>query len=300
MNGTRPKILAVDDSLGNLIALEAVFSGQPFQLIQAQSGQEALALLKATPNISVILLDVQMPGMDGYETARQIKKTEGIKDIPIIFITAVFREDPFVKRGYEVGAIDYFSKPFDPDILRTKVGIYASHQQKSVLLQEREKRITETEDLLRAGRKLSSILETLPVGVMIADVNGEICQINEEVANILCENLSAPDDQYGSAMGWWDNTGKLIKGKDSALEKALRLGISTHNELMHVDCSGGKKTILASASPLRALDGHIVGAGVVIQDITESKKMEKDLESKIINLISLGVELGEVSRQTNP
>lgn len=289
----KPKILAVDDSPSNLIALEAVFSGEPFELIEAKSGFEALEYLqKNKDNIAVILLDVQMPEMDGFETARRIKRIEGCAEIPIIFITAVFREDPFILKGYSVGAIDYFSKPFDPDILRTKVGIYAAHQQKSYLLREREKRITETEELLKTGRKLSSILETLPVGVMIADVDGEVFQTNEEVSHILCTDLSAPNDQYGSVMGWWDAEGKMIKQKGGPLERAIVRGQSSHNEIIYIKClDGTSKTILASATPLRALDGHIVGAGVVIQDITKSKEIEKDLEGKIMNLISLGVEL---------
>ena len=125
-----------------------------------------------------------MPVMDGFETARRMKSIEGCRDIPIIFITAVYKEDPFIKKGYEVGGIDYFSKPFDPEILRLKVGLYSSFRQKTYLLQERETRIKETEELLKTGRKLSDVLESLPVGVLIADAEGRVCQANEQALKI--------------------------------------------------------------------------------------------------------------------
>ena len=133
----RLHILAVDDQPGNLIALEAVLSRE-YNLINANSGVEALTILKQRQDIAVILMDIQMPIMDGFDTATLAKKIEGYQDIPIIFITATYKEEPFVKRGYEVGGIDYFSKPFDPEILKLKVGIYASFGQKTALLKERE------------------------------------------------------------------------------------------------------------------------------------------------------------------
>ena len=182
---TRPiNLLLVDDHPSNLLALEAVLSDREYNLIMAHSGYEAIELMK-THEIALVLLDIQMPGMDGFETARQMKSIEGCRDIPIIFITAVYNEDPFIKKGYEVGGIDYFSKPFDPEILRLKVRLYSSFRQKTYLLQEREKRIKETEELLKTGRKLSDALESLPVGVLIADADGRVCQANEQALKIL-------------------------------------------------------------------------------------------------------------------
>src|SRR5262245_11325384 len=120
----KPTILAVDDTPTNLVALEAVLD-KDFALVFARSGPEAMALLQEQ-SVDVILMDVQMPNMDGFEAAEQIKKLPGCEDIPIVFITAVYNEDPHVKRGYAAGGVDYFTKPFDPDLLRLKVGIYAS------------------------------------------------------------------------------------------------------------------------------------------------------------------------------
>lgn len=115
----------MDDTPANLIALDAVLSRE-YQVVPAKSGAEAVAYLEVHQDVDVILLDVQMPRMDGYEAATRIKAIPHWKDIPLIFITAIFRDDPHVKRGYEVGAIDYFTKPFDPEILKLKVGIYSA------------------------------------------------------------------------------------------------------------------------------------------------------------------------------
>ncbi len=290
------KILAIDDQKSNLVALEAVFSGTEFQIIEAHSGYEGLSILEADEHIAVVLLDVQMPVMDGFETARKIKQLKNYHDVPIIFITAVFSEDPFVKKGYEVGGIDYFSKPFDPEILKTKVSFYSANKQRAMLLRERERQLLETEKLLSAGRKLSSILETLPVGVLIADQTGKICQANQEISRIFCSENALANDQYGKLLGWWDHEGRLLKEAGGPLEKALDFGLSSHHELLRITCiDGTEKSLLSSASPLTAEDGHVVGAVIVIQDVTESKKVVEDLEDKIINLISIGVELNEAS-----
>jgi PAS domain S-box-containing protein len=283
-------LLAVDDMPANLIALEAVL-GSEYHLVLANSGEEALELFNARNDFDLILMDLQMPGMDGFETAARIKRTEHGKDIPIIFITAIYKEEPFVRKGYEVGAVDYFSKPFDPEILKMKVGIYSAFRQKAAILREREIQIRESEELLKAGRKLSSILESLPVGVLIADVEGRVCQTNEAVGRILKSTEFAENDAYGKILGWWGMEGQLIKDQRAPLYRAIHSGEASHNELMPVRCiDGTEKMILGSASPLRAKDGHIVGAVVVIQDVTEPKKIELDLESRITKLVSLGIE----------
>jgi len=98
-------VLAVDDQHANLVTLDAVLSPD-FDVVRARSGEEALAILQARDDIDVILLDVQMPGMDGFEVAARVKQLPGCKDIPIVFVTAVYHEDPFVKQGYQVGIID--------------------------------------------------------------------------------------------------------------------------------------------------------------------------------------------------
>jgi len=293
MNDTQKiKILAVDDIPSNLIALESVFYKSNYQLIEATSGAEALSILAKDTDIALVLLDVQMPLMDGFETALRIKQMDHCKDLPIIFITAVHTEDPFVKKGYESGAIDYFSKPFDPEILKTKVQLYASFKQKSFLLKERELRIQQTEELFKVGKKLAGVFESFTVGVLIADKDGKIFQTNEVVSKILKTTEHDENDFYGNIIGWWDHDGQVLKNESSALWRALREGRTTHNQMIAINClDNSSKSLLCSASPLLGLDKQIVGAVIVIQDVTETKKIEEAFEQRISSLISIGVEL---------
>ena len=293
-------ILAVDDTPANLLALQAVLE-RDFNLVLARSGPEAISILETRSDIDVILMDVQMPVIDGYEAARRIKQLPSSAEVPIIFITAVYKEDEWVKRGYAVGGVDYFTKPFDPDLLRLKMGIYATFRQKAAVLEERARQLRETEELVKAGRKLSAILESLPVGVLIADNDGRICQSNEEVSRI-CKSVSHIDkDAYGVILGWWESSGLLIKDDRGPLARALRRGESSHNELLRIRCLDDSiKTILASASPLLGLDGQIVGAVILIQDMTEPRKIEEELEGRVTRLVSLGVELEQSIRAGTP
>jgi CheY-like chemotaxis protein len=290
------KLLIVDDKPANLLALEAVLDSPDYKLIRANSGPEALEQLRVHADIALILLDVQMPGMDGLETSRRIKQLPGCHDIPIIFITAIFTEDPFVKQGYQAGAVDYFSKPFDPEILRLKVGIYASFRQKETFLREKERQLRESEELLRTGRKLSAILESLTVGVIITDAQGRVCQTNDAVLKILKSVDQVQTDSYGEFLEWWNRDGQLLKGRDGPLMRTLLRGDASHNEVLQITClDQTAKSVFASASPLRGLDGHIVGAVLVVQDVTAHREIEEDIEKRIVSLVTLGVEFEEVA-----
>jgi CheY-like chemotaxis protein len=294
----KARVLVVDDKPGNLLALAAVLEDE-YEIATATSGAEAIAVLARRAEIDVVLLDVQMPGMDGFETATRIRQNEAWRDIPIIFVTAVYNEDPHVRRGYEVGGMDYFSKPFDPGILKRKIAVYASFRLKADLLKERERHVRESEELLRVGRKLSAVLEELPVGVLIADADGVIGQTTEEVSRILKAVEPVESDAYGTIIGWWDQSGRMLKEEHGPLARAIHLGESSHSERIRIRClDGTDKTILASASPLRRLDGRIAGAVVLIQDLTETVKIEEDLEDRVTRLIGAGVELQESGQLT--
>jgi CheY-like chemotaxis protein len=294
------KLLLVDDKPANLLALEAVLESPEYRLIRALSGPEALAQLRAHPDIALILLDVQMPGMDGMETSRRIKELPHCRDIPIIFITAVFTDDPFVKQGYQAGGVDYFNKPFDPEILRLKVGIYASFRQKATLLRDKERQLRESEELLRTGRKLSAILESLRVGVIITDAQGRVCQTNDEVLKLLKSVDQLRSDSYGEFLEWWNRDGQLLKGREGPLMQSLLKGEASHNQVVQLTClDHSTRSVFASTSPLRALDGHIVGAVLVMQDVTAQKEIEQDIEQRIHQLVSLGVEFEEAALRSN-
>ena len=149
-------ILLVDDRPENLLALEAILESLGRRLVRAQSGEDALRCLLER-EFAVILLDVQMPGMNGFETAKMIKSRERTKFVPIIFLTAISKDEEFVFRGYEVGAVDYMFKPFQPEILRSKVNVFVELYLQRRRLAEQEQRLhaVERQDLeLRHMREL--------------------------------------------------------------------------------------------------------------------------------------------------
>ncbi len=171
-------ILAVDDVEANLFSLEALISSNKIgnedvkkvNFIQALSGQEALKIVLET-NIDLILLDVQMPEMDGFETARFLKLNPKTKDIPIIFLTAAFKAEEFVKYGYEVGATDYFTKPIEKYQFLNKLNLYINLFAKTKKLkqafisleeetkknQQQEKAMIEQSRLAQMGEMISMI-----------------------------------------------------------------------------------------------------------------------------------------------
>ncbi|HZM81277.1 MAG TPA: response regulator [Candidatus Limnocylindrales bacterium] len=123
MTSTMAKALLVDDRRDNLIALEAMLQGLPVETVAVDSGEAALKRL-LTDDFALILLDAQMPGMDGFETAEHIKRRERTRHIPIIFLTAADRDAQLAVRGYAAGGVDYLTKPFDPWALRGKVSVF--------------------------------------------------------------------------------------------------------------------------------------------------------------------------------
>ncbi len=131
----KAKILLVDDRAENLIALEAILSSLNQQLVPVRSGEAALKALLAD-EFAVILLDVVMPGMDGFETAAHIKRRARTHDVPIIFLTAAGAEPDHAFRGYAAGAVDYIAKPFDPWVLRAKVAVFVDLYMKNRQLRE--------------------------------------------------------------------------------------------------------------------------------------------------------------------
>jgi PAS domain S-box-containing protein len=136
----RARILMVDDRTENLLALEAILQPLGQELVRAGSGEEALrALLR--DDFAVILLDVQMPDMNGFETAEVIKQRERSRSTPIIFLTALSKEEQYVRQGYSAGAVDYMSKPIDPDVLRSKVAVFIELWLKNQELREMDRQL---------------------------------------------------------------------------------------------------------------------------------------------------------------
>ena len=132
-------ILLVDDRPENLLALESLLESPELNIVKATSGNEALGLMLEY-DFALVLLDVQMPGMDGFETAELMRGTEKTRQVPIIFVTAISKEKQHVFKGYEAGAVDYLFKPIVPEFLKTKVKVFCDlfQQRKTIQNQLRE------------------------------------------------------------------------------------------------------------------------------------------------------------------
>nr|WP_206642072.1 response regulator [Nonomuraea polychroma] len=139
------KILLVDDNEESLVALEAILRPLQQRLFKARSGQEAMKLM-LRHEFAVVLLDVLMPGMDGFETATHIKRLDQTRDVPIIFLTGTEPSAGAAFRGYAVGAVDYLTKPFDPWVLRSKVAVFIELFRKTAVLVEQTALLTQLVD----------------------------------------------------------------------------------------------------------------------------------------------------------
>jgi two-component system cell cycle sensor histidine kinase/response regulator CckA len=149
-------ILLVDDRPDGLLTMEAVLKSPDYTLIKASSGPEALVQVQRE-DFAVILLDVQMPGMDGFQTAAKIKETARSKDTPIIFVTAINKDPFYIYQGYTVGAVDYLFKPFDPKILQSKVAVFVSLFRQHIHIKRQTEEIRNKETELFQARKLEAI-----------------------------------------------------------------------------------------------------------------------------------------------
>lgn len=137
----KPKILLVDDREDNIISMEAVLAPYDFQFVRANSGKQALKVLLQEIDFALILMDVNMPNLNGFETASLIYERERLKHIPIIFITAHNFGEENVFKGYKAGAVDYVYKPINPDLLRAKVAVFADLYKKNRILLMQEQKL---------------------------------------------------------------------------------------------------------------------------------------------------------------
>ncbi|WP_214410092.1 response regulator [Sphaerisporangium fuscum] len=170
----RAKILLVDDREENLIALEAILSSLDVVAVRAKSGEEALKALLST-EFALILLDVRMPGMDGFETAAHIKRRERTRNIPIIFLTVVDSAPDYAFRGYAAGAVDYLTKPFDPWVLRAKVSVF-------VELYTMNRRLAEQAALLR--ERLSVELPEGTAAEVLPELSRRLTAVEEDLSRV--------------------------------------------------------------------------------------------------------------------
>lgn len=254
------RILIVDDNPANLLALEAVLGQSPYTLVRATSGLEALRLV-AAQEFAAVILDIRMPGLDGYETARRMKEIPGAEDIPIIFMTATYKAAEEIRRGYAVGAVDYFGKPFDPDVLKRKLKIYTDLYVKARQAREREV-LQEIVGTLRwKGQALDAILGMVEEGVTVVGRQGTILSMNEAALRTWSGRAPARGADSWDYRQWLTEQGGGIESGAQDLHQALEGGAPLEDvaaEIRRFDDT--HTTILNSISPLRDETGTHIGS----------------------------------------
>lgn len=184
-----PKILIVDDRPENLLSMEICFEHEPLEIIKASSGNEALSLL-LIHDFAVVLLDVQMPEMDGFEVAELMRKNRKTSHIPIIFVTAISKEKKHIFKGYETGAVDYIFKPIEPDILKSKVSVFLQlyQNQKALEISNNKLRLT-IDELESANNKIieqqNALIEEERLKVLLEMAGATAHELNQPLMALL-------------------------------------------------------------------------------------------------------------------
>ncbi|ACV64490.1 histidine kinase [Desulfofarcimen acetoxidans DSM 771] len=166
------KVLLVDDRPQNLLVLENILVDQEVEFYKVNSGNEALALL-LSHDFALVLLDVQMPGMDGFEIAELMRGIEKTKSIPIIFVTAISKEQKHIFKGYEAGAVDYLFKPLEPEILRSKVKVFLELHKQKILLQKQAEELEQKMMQLSLAQKAAEAAN-IAKSAFLANMSHEI------------------------------------------------------------------------------------------------------------------------------
>lgn len=237
-------ILIVDDRLDGLIALESVLDLPMINVVKAQSGREAVAHAKDY-DFALILLDVQMPEMDGFETAQQIRKEYRNKSTPIIFVTAINKDERYIYKGYEAGAVDYVFKPFEPQILRSKIAVFIDlfrktrqlRRQTSMIreseIRERYLRLAELE--VESLKRYRNLADAIPHMLWRARADGTVDYFNRGWIEYTGLSLEASMGNGWQAAIEADDLSRLLKQWMESMQK----GEAFH---MEIRIRGGKGT----------------------------------------------------------
>ncbi|MEG4089989.1 response regulator [Microcoleus sp. Pol12B4] len=267
----RVNVLLVDDRPENLVALEAILNSPSYHLVQASSGAEALRCL-LNEDFAVILLDVQMPGMDGFETATLIRSRDRSRATPIIFITAFSSNDTHVFKGYSLGAVDYLFKPLEPEILTSKVQVFVELFQKTVEVRQQATQLAAVNsELSKSEERFRTLCACSPLGIYLADVEGRCTYINPRCQAIcgltLEESLAEvwqrevhPEDRDRVVADWlaW------IK-QSQEYSNEFRLAGSETVRWIHVQ-----------SSPMFSDLGKLIGHVGTVRDVTDRKQAEEE------------------------
>jgi PAS domain S-box-containing protein len=254
----RPSVLLVDDRPENLLALTAVLEPLDVRLVTAGSGLEALRALLGE-DFAVVLLDVQMPGMDGFETAGYIRGRERSAQTPIIFLTAVSTDMAQVLRGYEAGAVDYVLKPFEPVVLRSKVAVFAEL--------ERHRRGRE-----RADELLRRAWDSAPTGVALVDADGLIVRVNPAFVALFGEDAARVGSEAAARFHPGDRAAFV-----GLCRRALVAGEPEGGDL-RLALDEAAVPVAVIASPVRDGDGEARSLLLQVEDLRERRQAEAAIE----------------------
>src|SRR5437867_1896350 len=254
-------ILLVDDRRPNLFALESILKGLGQNLVEATSGAEALKYLLRN-EVAVILLDVEMPDMDGFQTATLIRDREKSKHTPIIFLTAISKSDVHVSQGYSLGGVDYIFKPFAPDVLKSKVAAFVE-----MFKQRRDAQRQSA--LLQAERDfVTAVLDTVASFVLVLDSNCRILRVNRSWEHMTGHTLAEVRGHY-----FWD----YVEDKEVA-EGYLKSHPDKECEEFWLTKAGKRRLVSWCCTALQDKSedtGHFVVTG---RDITELRQRTEELE----------------------
>ena len=296
-------ILLVDDRPENLLALEAILEPLGQHLVRAHSGDEALKKV-LIHDFAVILLDVQMPGINGFETAKLIKARERSRYIPIIFLTAISKEDAYVFEGYSVGAVDYLFKPFQPDILRSKVAVFVDLYQKQRQLNEQERLLREgerrelelqhTAQLHASEARIAEIVNSAMDAIISFGEDQRITLFNRAAEQMFdCGGAEAIGTPIGNFFqGEFDE--KFLTSVCASPAKSKRPG-APDAEAGRVESLVGKRRtgeLFPIEASLSCLDlGGEKLYNMIARDVSERKRAEEALRAQAVSLRNASAQL---------
>jgi len=269
-------ILIVDDRPANLDSLHAVLAPLGHSLVRATSGEEALRyLLDHDP--AVILLDVQMPAMNGFETATMIRQRERSERTPIIFLTAVDVSSDDVFKGYATGAVDYLLKPFEPQVVRAKVKVFVELSQQRhalrVLNKQLEAERKAIEDLLFAEQERAQVtLNSIGDAVVSTDATGRVGYLNSAAERLTgWSSGDAIDRPLPEVLNIVDATTRIAADDASAITMRQEKIGTLRTTCVLIRRDGAELLIEDSAAPIHDREGRVTGAVIVFRDVTEAR-----------------------------
>lgn len=263
-------VLLVDDHPENLIALEAILGGLGQNLVKATSGAKALRSL-LHHDFAVILLDVQMPEMDGFETATLIRQRERSRNTPIIFLTAFSTNDELMVKGYSLGAVDYLFKPINPAILTSKVSVFVELFKKTCEVGQQAVQLTEiNRELMRSEERFRLLSRCSPVGIFLMDTTGSYTY-----ANPSCQAICGFTVQENWQTDWTNNIHPQERHKVlSDWSDCILRGQAYSDEFRIETLDAGVKWVHVRSSPMLSDRGELLGHVGTIEEITDRKQAE--------------------------